>query len=98
MRVLSPRGDFEAHPEATDDLDAIADADVVFIGLKAYSLPGARPAARRGAQAGRGRDRRRRTAFPGGTSRRTAARSTAPSLESVDPGGAIARRDPAGAR
>jgi len=39
VRVLSPRGDFEAHPEATDDLEAVAGADVVFLGLKAYSLP-----------------------------------------------------------
>jgi 2-dehydropantoate 2-reductase len=39
VRVLSPRGDFEARPDATDDFAAIADADVVFIGLKAYSLP-----------------------------------------------------------
>jgi 2-dehydropantoate 2-reductase len=39
VRVLSPRGDFEARPAATDDFAAIAEADVVFIGLKAYSLP-----------------------------------------------------------
>jgi 2-dehydropantoate 2-reductase len=39
VRVLSPRGDFEAHPEATDDFAAIAGADAVFVGLKAYSLP-----------------------------------------------------------
>jgi 2-dehydropantoate 2-reductase len=39
VRVLSPRGDFEAQPAATDDLGAVADADVVFVGLKAYSLP-----------------------------------------------------------
>jgi 2-dehydropantoate 2-reductase len=39
VRVLSPRGDFEARPDATDDFAAMADADVVFIGLKAYSLP-----------------------------------------------------------
>src|SRR6266516_4881818 len=38
VRVLSPRGDFEAHPEATDDVDAIGDADVVFVALKAYGL------------------------------------------------------------
>ena len=38
VRILSPRGDFEAHPHATDDIDAIADADVIFVGLKAYSL------------------------------------------------------------
>ena len=39
VRVLSPRGNFEAAPPATDDLGAIADADVVFLGLKAYHLP-----------------------------------------------------------
>lgn len=39
VRVLSPRGDFHVHPAATDDLDALADANVVFVGLKAYTLP-----------------------------------------------------------
>ncbi len=39
VRVISPRGDFQVHPDATDDIDAVGDADVVFIGLKAYSLP-----------------------------------------------------------
>ena len=39
VQVLSPRGDFHVHPPATDDLGAVTDADVVFIGLKAYSLP-----------------------------------------------------------
>jgi 2-dehydropantoate 2-reductase len=39
VRVLSPRGDFHAHPAATDDVDAIGDADAVFVGLKAHSLP-----------------------------------------------------------
>ncbi len=39
VRVLSPRGDFEARPEATDELGAVAGADCVFLGLKAYSLP-----------------------------------------------------------
>jgi 2-dehydropantoate 2-reductase len=43
VRVLSPRGDFAAHPAATGDLAAISTADVVFIGLKAYSLPGLAP-------------------------------------------------------
>src|SRR5215472_2110313 len=38
VRVLSPRGDFVAHPEATDDIAAVADAEVVFVALKAYSL------------------------------------------------------------
>jgi 2-dehydropantoate 2-reductase len=39
VRVLSPRGDFTAHPRTTSDLAAVADADVVFVALKAYSLP-----------------------------------------------------------
>jgi 2-dehydropantoate 2-reductase len=39
VRVLSPRGDFEAHPEATDDVEAVAGADCVVVGLKAYSFP-----------------------------------------------------------
>jgi 2-dehydropantoate 2-reductase len=39
VRVVSGRGDFTVHPRATDDLAAVADADVVFVGLKAYSLP-----------------------------------------------------------
>ena len=43
VRVLSPRGDFTARPEATDDLDVVSGADVVFVGLKAYSLPGLAP-------------------------------------------------------
>ncbi|MGB6453082.1 MAG: 2-dehydropantoate 2-reductase [Streptosporangiaceae bacterium] len=39
VRVLSPRGDFTARLHATDDIAAIRDADVVFVALKAYSLP-----------------------------------------------------------
>jgi len=39
VQVLSPRGDFHVHPPATDDFGAVADADIAFIGLKAYSLP-----------------------------------------------------------
>jgi 2-dehydropantoate 2-reductase len=38
VRVKSARGDFEAKPEATDELEAVADADVVIVALKAYSL------------------------------------------------------------
>lgn len=44
VRVRSPRGDFTAHPPVTDDLGAVAGADVVFVGLKAYSLPKIAPA------------------------------------------------------
>ena len=43
VRVQSPRGDFEARPPATDDWEVLAEADVVFLGLKAYSLPEAAP-------------------------------------------------------
>jgi 2-dehydropantoate 2-reductase len=39
IRVLSSRGEFSAAPAATDSIEAVADADVVFLGLKAYSLP-----------------------------------------------------------
>jgi 2-dehydropantoate 2-reductase len=38
VRVLSPRGDFTAHPLVSDDVEAVRDADVVFVALKAYSL------------------------------------------------------------
>jgi 2-dehydropantoate 2-reductase len=41
--VHSPRGDFRAHPPATDDVAALRDADVVFLGVKAYSLPAVAP-------------------------------------------------------
>jgi len=43
VRVLSPRGDFTALPRATDDWAALCDADVVFVALKAYSLPDIAP-------------------------------------------------------
>lgn len=39
VRVLSPRGDFQAHPRATDDLEAVRGVDVVLLALKAHSLP-----------------------------------------------------------
>jgi 2-dehydropantoate 2-reductase len=39
VHVLSARGDFEARLPATDDLAAVADAEVIVLGLKAYSLP-----------------------------------------------------------
>jgi 2-dehydropantoate 2-reductase len=39
VRVLSPLGDFAAHPEATDDVEAVAGAGCVIVGLKAYSFP-----------------------------------------------------------
>ncbi len=43
VRVLSPRGDFHVRVEATDEIEAVAEADVVFLALKAYSLPSVAP-------------------------------------------------------
>jgi 2-dehydropantoate 2-reductase len=43
VRVESPRGDFAARPRVTGDIAAVADADVVFVALKAYSLPAIAP-------------------------------------------------------
>jgi 2-dehydropantoate 2-reductase len=43
VRVLSPRGDFTAHPHVTDDPQEIGPVDYVFLGLKAYSYPGCGP-------------------------------------------------------
>jgi 2-dehydropantoate 2-reductase len=43
VKVLSPRGDFEAHPPATDDPTEIGPVDFVFLGLKANSYGGAGP-------------------------------------------------------
>jgi 2-dehydropantoate 2-reductase len=39
LRITGPRDDFTVRPAATDDVAAVAGADVVFVGLKAYSLP-----------------------------------------------------------
>jgi 2-dehydropantoate 2-reductase len=39
VRVKSPRGDFDARVNATDDFAAVAGADVVFLALKSPSLP-----------------------------------------------------------
>jgi 2-dehydropantoate 2-reductase len=41
VTVLSPRGDFHAHPRATADPEQIGPVDIVFLGLKAYSYAGA---------------------------------------------------------
>jgi 2-dehydropantoate 2-reductase len=83
VRVQSPRGDFDVHPPATDDFDAIGDADVIFLALKAHSLPGVA-------------DRIGAALAPGAAI--IAAQNGVPwwyfepelRLESVDPGGRIA--------
>jgi 2-dehydropantoate 2-reductase len=43
VRIRSRKGDWTAHPAATADWDVIAAADVVFVALKAYSLPDIAP-------------------------------------------------------
>ena len=43
VQVLSPRGDFTAHPPATDDPSEIGPVEVVFLGLKAHSYATAGP-------------------------------------------------------
>jgi 2-dehydropantoate 2-reductase len=43
VRVESRRGDFTARPRATEDWAAMSGADVVLVTLKAYSLPEAAP-------------------------------------------------------
>lgn len=37
VKVISPRGDFEAQPHATDDPAEVGPVDYVFLGLKAHS-------------------------------------------------------------
>ena len=43
LRVISPDGDFEVKPQVTGDLNAIGQADVVFLGVKAHSLTALAP-------------------------------------------------------
>jgi 2-dehydropantoate 2-reductase len=43
VKVISPDGEFTAAVHATDDFGIISDADVVFVALKAYSLPEVAP-------------------------------------------------------
>ena len=93
VHVLSARGDFHAHPAATGELDAVGEADVVFVALKAYSLPAIAPrlgaALRPGAVtiwAQNGLPWWFFQSFPGPLAGET--------VESVDPGGAIAAAIP----
>jgi 2-dehydropantoate 2-reductase len=90
VAVQSRRGDFTARPRVTADWAALADADVVLVALKAYSLPAAAPrlgellapgAAVIWAQNG----------IPWWYFQGLPGMAGEPSLESVDPGGQIAR-------
>ena len=44
VTVRSPDGDITARPRCTDEIGAISEADVVFITLKAHSIPAVAPA------------------------------------------------------
>ena len=100
VRVLSPRGDFAAHPPVTDDLAAVAGADVVFVALKAYSLPEIAPrlgellapgAAAIWAQNGIPWWYFQSLPDPAGAGLEGSAGPAGTGLQSVDPGGVIAR-------
>lgn len=43
VRVLSPRGDFTAHPPVTDTPAEVGPVDYVFLGLKAHAYPSCGP-------------------------------------------------------
>ena len=43
LKVFSPDGDFEVKPQVSGDLATIGQADVVFLGVKAHSLPSLAP-------------------------------------------------------
>jgi 2-dehydropantoate 2-reductase len=43
LKVLSPRGDFEVHPHATDNPEEVGPVDHVFLGLKANQYAAAGP-------------------------------------------------------
>jgi 2-dehydropantoate 2-reductase len=86
LTVRGPHEEFTAHPRCTDDIGAVAEADVVFVTLKAHSIPAVAPAL-------------------GGALRDDAVVVGAMNgipwwyfpdrhLESVDPGGVIARSIP----
>lgn len=86
LTLSEAAGEFNVRPDATDDMAAIREADVVFIALKAHSIPAVAPAI--GAALG-----------PGATV--VGAMNGIPwwyfrdrHLESVDPGGVIARSIP----
>jgi len=80
VRVLSPDGDFEARPKVAADLESLGPADVVFLAVKAHSLPQLAP---------------RLGCLLGPETSVVSLQNGVPwwftPLERVDPGGAIAR-------
>jgi 2-dehydropantoate 2-reductase len=83
VTVHSADGDFTSHPACTDDIAAVADADIVFITLKAHSIPGVAPAL--------GRALSSDACVVGAMNGIPWWYFPDRTLESVDPGGVIAR-------
>lgn len=90
VRVLSPKGDFHVHVEATEDLEAVAGADVVFVGLKAYSLPEIAPRLARTLSSGAA-VMSAQNGIPWWYFQLRAGPLENTVIESVDPGGVISR-------
>jgi 2-dehydropantoate 2-reductase len=86
VTVRSREGDFVARPRCTDDIDAVAEAGVVFITLKAHSIPAAAP--------GIGQALRKDAAVVGAMNGIPWWYFADRHLGSVDPGGVIARSIP----
>ncbi len=90
LRVIEADGDWTVHVEATDDFAAIRDADAVFVTLKAHSLP---PVAERMAE-NLGQDTAvvsAQNGIPWWYFQRHGGELEGFHLETVDPGGVIAR-------
>lgn len=86
VTVRSAEGEFTSHPACTDDITAIASAEVVFITLKAHSIPSVAPAL--------GRALRTDACVVGAMNGIPWWYFPDRHLESVDPGGVIARSIP----
>jgi len=86
VTVRSAQGEFTSHPVCTDDIAAIAGAEIVFITLKAHSIPGVAPAL--------GRALKTDACVVGAMNGIPWWYFPDRYLESVDPGGVIARSIP----
>ena len=86
VTVHGVEGEFTAHPRCTDDLSAISGADVVFITLKAHSIPAVAPAI--------GHSLRSGACVVGAMNGVPWWFFADRHLESVDPGGVVARSIP----
>ncbi|HEX9098840.1 MAG TPA: 2-dehydropantoate 2-reductase [Candidatus Dormibacteraeota bacterium] len=90
LRVIEAGGDWTVHVEATDDFAAMRDADAVFVTLKAHSLP---PVAERmAANLGEGTAVvSAQNGIPWWYFQRHGGELEGIHLETVDPGGVVAR-------